>query len=158
VLKATFQWYETPPYHGNSIKRIASKPKGYFADTGLACHLARISTPTALGGHPMGGALFETAVFSELRKLMLPLARKAQVHHWRAHSGSEVDLLLERDGMLYPIEVKMGSRLSRKDTRGIQSLRTNYPATQIAPGLVIGPVERFERLSESDFAAPWDMI
>lgn len=158
VLKATFQWYETPPYHGNSIKRIASKPKGYFADTGLACHLARISTPTALGGHPMGGALFETAVFSEIRKLMLPLARKAQVHHWRAHSGSEVDLLLERDGMLYPIEVKMGSRLSRKDTRGIQSLRTNYPATQIAPGLVIGPVERFESLSESDFAAPWDMI
>ena len=106
----------------------------------------------------MSGALFETAVFSEIRKLMLPLARKAQVHHWRAHSGSEVDLLLERDGMFYPIEVKMGTQLSRNDSRGIQSLRATYPAIQMAPGLVIGPVERFERLSEIDYAAPWDMI
>lgn len=27
VLKATFQWFETPAWHGNTIKRISSKPK-----------------------------------------------------------------------------------------------------------------------------------
>ncbi len=157
VLKATFQWHEIPAFHGNSIKRLSTKPKGYFADTGLACHLSRITSPRALGGHPMAGALFETAVAAELRKLMAPLSAKASLYHWRAHSGSEVDFLLERDGMLYPIEVKLGSRPARKDTSGIQALRDCYPGHAIAPGLVIAPAEQFEPITGQDCAAPWDM-
>lgn len=157
VLKATFQWYEIPAFHGNAIKRISTKPKGYIADTGLACHLARISSPKALGGHPMLGAIFETAVASELRKLMACLPAKANLYHWRAHSGSEVDFLLERDGVLYPIEVKFGSHPARKDTTGIQALRECYATHNIAPGLVIAPVERFERITALDSATPWDL-
>jgi predicted AAA+ superfamily ATPase len=157
VLNATFQWIEVPAYHGNAIKRISSKPKGYFCDTGLACHLARISSPTALGGHPMTGSFFETAVVGEVHTLLAPLARKAQAYHWRIHSGSEVDLVLERDGVLYPIEIKLSSRPTRKDTRGITALRKNYPALDIAPGLVISPVESLEQLSENDYAMPWDL-
>lgn len=158
VLKATFQWFEVPAYHGNTIKRISSKPKGYFADTGLACHMARITSPAALGGHPMVGSLFETAVISEVRKLIAPLSRKAAFHHWRIHSGSEVDLILERDGVLYPMEIKLTSRPSRKDTRGIQSLRQTYPDQKIAPGLVLAASERFEQISEHDYVVPWDLV
>jgi predicted AAA+ superfamily ATPase len=158
VLNATFQWIEVPAYHGNAVKRISSKPKGYFCDTGLACHLARISSPTALGGHPMTGSFFETAVVGEVHTLLAPLARKAKAYHWRIHSGSEVDLVLERDGVLYPIEIKLSSRPTRKDTRGISALRKNYPALDIAPGLVIAPVERVEQLSEDDYAMPWDLV
>jgi predicted AAA+ superfamily ATPase len=157
VLNATFQWAEVPAFHGNTIKRISSKPKGYFRDTGLVCHLARISSPTALGGHPMTGALFETAVASQILTLISTLAARAQLYHWRIHSGSEVDMLLERDGLLYPIEIKLTSRPGRKDTRGISALRKNYPALNIAPGLVIAPVEQMERLSENDYAIPWDL-
>lgn len=157
VLRATFQWAELPAYHGNTIKRISSKPKGYFRDTGLACHLARISSPTALGGHPMAGSLFETAVVGEILTLLTPLAGKPQPYHWRIHSGSEVDLLLERDGVLHPIEIKLSSRPARKDARGITALRKNYPALNIAPGLVIAPVESVEQLSENDYAIPWDL-
>jgi len=158
VLNATFQWSEVPAYHGNTLKRISSKPKGYFCDTGLACHLARITSATALGGHPMTGSLFETAVVREVHKLLTPLARKAEPYHWRVHSGSEVDLVLERDGVFYPIEIKLSSRPARKDTRGITALRQNYPGLDIAPGLVIAPVERFEQLSEHDYAVPWDLV
>jgi predicted AAA+ superfamily ATPase len=158
ILKATFQWFEIPAWHGNTIKRISSKPKGYFSDTGLACHLARITSCDALGGHPMTGALFETAVISEIRKLMTPLSRKAALYHWRIHSGSEVDLILERDGILYPIEVKLTSRPTRKDARGIRALRENYPDKSIAPGLIIAPAERLEQLSETDYALPWNLI
>ncbi len=157
VLKATFQWHETPAYHGNTIRRLSAKPKGYFADTGLACHLTRISSPRALGGHPLIGALFETCVASEIRKLMTPLSRKANLYHWRLHSGSEVDFLLERDNVLYPIEVKLGSRPSKMDARGFQALRECYPQKTIAPGLVIAPVEKFEQLTQWDYAAPWDL-
>lgn len=158
VLKATFQWFEIPAWHGNTIKRISSKPKGYIADTGLACHLARITSSEAIGGHPLAGALFETAVISEIRKLMAPLARKAACYHWRIHSGSEVDLILERDGMLYPIEVKLNSRPSRKDTQGIRAFRETYPDKLIAPGLVIAPAEQLEKISENEAVVPWDLI
>lgn len=158
VLDATFQWIEVPAYHGNTVKRISSRPKGYFCDTGLACHLAKITSPTALGGHPMTGALFETTVVGEVHKLLTPLARKAEPYHWRIHSGSEVDLILDRDGVLYPIEIKLSSRPTRKDTRGLDALRHNHALMNIAPGLVIAPVEHFEQLSEHDYAVPWDLV
>ncbi len=158
VLKATFQWFEVPAYHGNTIKKISSKLKGYFADTGLACHLNRISSPKALGGHPMTGSSFETAIASEIRKLMSPLSRKAVVYHWRVHSGGAVDFLLERDGILYPLEVKLTSRPTRKDTKGFKALREHYPQQTIAPGPIISPTEKFEQLTEQDYVVPWDMI
>lgn len=158
LLVATFQWFEVPAYHGNTIKRISSRPKGYLADTGFACHLARITSPAAVGGHPMAGALFETAVVAEIRKLLLPLTRPATLYHWRAHAGAEVDLLLERDNRLYPLEIKLASRPTRGDARGFTALRQYYHGHAFAPGLILAPTERFEALTEDAYAAPWDMV
>jgi len=140
VLQATFQWFEIPAYQGNAIKRISAKPKGYLGDTGLACHLSRITSPDALGGHPMAGALFETFVVSEIRKLCAAMARKPALDHWRSHSGGEVDRVLERDGVLHPIEIKLASRPTRNDARGFASFRANHPRQRIAPGLFIASV------------------
>lgn len=70
ILSSTFLWHETPAHHGNTIKKISSKPKGYFADTGLASHLNRISSFRTLEGHPLVGSLFESAVMGEIRKLL----------------------------------------------------------------------------------------
>ena len=156
MLRATFQWFEVPAYHGNTIKRISSKPKGYLADTGLACSLQTISTPQALSGHPQVGGLFESAVVGEIRKLSGALATPPNMYHWRSHSGAEVDLLLERDGAFYPIEVKLASRPSSQDTRGMEAFRAAYPKLKVAPGLVIAPVQRLESLSKTDYALPWD--
>lgn len=155
ILQATFQWFEIPAYAGNTIKRISNKPKGYIADTGLACTLNMISSHTALGGHPMTGALFETAVLSEIRKLsdiLPPLG----MYHWRSHGASEVDLILEQNGMLYPIEVKLTSNPTSKDTRGITAFRKTYPTLKIAPGLIICPCEKFIKISENNYAIGWD--
>jgi uncharacterized protein len=156
TLRATFQWYEVPAYHGNAIKRLSAKPKGYLSDTGLACSLQSMSSPKVLSGHPMAGALFETAVIAEIRKLCGSLATQPSVYHWRSHAGAEVDLVLERDGTFYPIEVKMGSHPSRRDARGIAAFVATYPKLTIAPGLVIAPVQRVERLSETSYVLPWD--
>ena len=158
TLRTTFQWFETPAFHGNTIKRISGKPKGYLADTGLACSLQKISAASTLSGHPLTGALFETAVAGEIRKLSTTLSAPPNIYHWRSHSGAEVDLLLERDGTFYPMEVKLSSRPSRRDTRGIVSFRANYPKLKIAPGLVIAPAERVEQLSENDYCLPWDTV
>jgi predicted AAA+ superfamily ATPase len=156
ILRATFQLFEVPAYSGNTVKRISGKAKGYIADTGLACMLNAISTPTALGGHPMTGALLETAVVGQIRKLLTILPTTA-MYHWRSHK-TEVDLILERDGKLFPIEVKLTAHPTQKDASGISSFRRTYTNRSIAPGLVIAPCEQFMKISELDYAIPWDCI
>lgn len=157
LLKATYQWFEVPAYSGNAVKRVSGKPKGYLADTGLACHAQLLSSPTALGGHPQLGALFETAVSGEIRKHANAMPTPPSMFHWRSTGGAEVDLLLERDGVFYPIEVKATSAPSRRDTTGITAFRKTYPDLRIAPGLVIAPTEKILQLSNHDWAIPWDL-
>ncbi len=67
-----------------------------------------------------------------------------------------MDLLLERDGMFFPIEIKLASRPARRDTSGLYAFRKTYPHLRIAPGLVIAPCEEFQTISEHDFALPRD--
>ncbi|MBU1163505.1 MAG: DUF4143 domain-containing protein [Proteobacteria bacterium] len=60
IAQATFQWFTIPAFSRNPIKKIAGKEKGYFSDTGFLCYLQRISSPEAIGSHPLKGSLFET--------------------------------------------------------------------------------------------------
>ncbi len=157
LLKATYQWFEVPAYSGNAVKRVSGRPKGYLSDTGLACHAQILSSPAALGGHPFLGALFETAVVSEIRKHAAAMSTPPQLHHWRSSGGAEVDLLLERDGVFYPIEAKASSTPSRRDTSGITAFRKTYPHLRIEKGLVVAPTKKVLQLSENDWAIPWDL-
>ncbi len=157
MLVATFQWHEVAPWSGNTTKRVSKKAKGYVADSGTACAALRISSPAALADHPALGAIYETAVVGELRRLIALMPAKPALHHWRTHAGAEVDLILERDGVLYPIEIKATARPQSKDLRGVQQFRATYPRERIARGLVLAPTPSVVRLSETDVALPWDL-
>lgn len=157
MLLATFQWYEVPPWSGNTLKRVSKRPKGYMADSGTACAALRLSSPAAVADHPARGALFETAVVAEVRKLASLLASKPYLHHWRAHSGAEVDLVLERDGTLFPIEIKTTARPAPKDLRGTRRFREAFPQAKVAPGLLIAPMKEIQRMPGGDLAIPWDL-
>lgn len=157
ILKATFQWHEVPAWSGNTVKRVSGKPKGYLADSGLACAALRVSSGQALADHPAFGAIFETAVIGEIRRLLTVMPSKPLLHHWRSHGGAEVDLILERDGVFHPIEIKATARPAPKDARGIQAFRETYPKLRISPGLVVAPTESVARLSELNTAIPWDL-
>ncbi len=157
MLVATFQWYEVPAYSGNTTKRVASKPKGYIADTGIACSAQAIFSPQAIPSHPLWGALFETAVVAEIRKQCSIMSPKPIMYHWRTHRQAEVDIILERDGIFYPIIIKAKSGPTRQDTSGITAFRKTYPKLNIEKGLVIAPTEKIIQLSENDYALPWDI-
>lgn len=156
LLRGTFQWHEVPAFSGNAVKRVSGKPKGYIADTGLACWAQAISGPSALSGHPMWGALFETFVAGEIRKQSALMSPAPRLHHWRSAGGAEVDFLLERDGRYFPIEVKAKSRPVRADARGGWAFAEAYPHLKVAPTLVVAPCERAEWISDQGFALPWD--
>jgi uncharacterized protein len=157
LLTACFQWHEVPAYHGNAIKRLSGRTKGYFADTGYACYAQSISSPEALSGHPLWGAMFETAVMGEIRKQLSTMPTRPNIYHWRTHAGAEVDALLEYNGKYYPIEVKGKSRPDRHDASGIKAFRETYPNLKIEKGLIIAPTESFYAVTENDYAAPWDL-
>ena len=157
ILKATFQWFELEPFSRNMIKKVSGKPKGYIADTGLACAAQAISSPMAIGGHPLWGALFETAAIAEIRKQCLLITPKPIMYHWRTYSGAEVDIIIEYSGRFYPIEVKAKSNPGRGDTSGISAFRKQYPDIPVEKGLVLAPVERPIPISENDYAVPWDI-
>ena len=158
ILKATYQWLELLPYHGNTIKRISGKPKGYLTDTGLASFLQRISSPEALSGHPLLGPLFETHVVMDIHHKFHCLDMPPQVYHWRTLAGAEVDLLLERDGIFWPVEIKSSTRITRADARGIMAFRETYPALRHGPGIIVAPVEEVFQLRDEVLVVPYDLL
>ncbi len=157
ILGACYQWNELPAYHGNAVKRVSGKPKGYMGDTGLACWLQRISSPDALAAHPLAGALFETMVVNSLLAEVSLLAVPPRAWHWRSAGGAEVDLVLERDGFLYPVEVKCKTVLSGHDLRGLRSFRETY-GDKVRHSLVVYGGSEVIRASSGVTAVPWLMV
>ncbi|MDR3624176.1 MAG: AAA family ATPase [Chlamydiales bacterium] len=157
LLKEIFEWHEIPAFSMNALKRVSTKPKGYFADTGQVCFSQAISTPNAIGSHPLWGSLFETAVINEIRKQLLSNGDPSILYHFRTHGGAECDLIIEKNGVYYPIEIKSKSHPSKSDTSGLSAFRKTYPHLKIEKGLVICLSKSFYPLSENDYALPWDI-
>lgn len=157
MLSSTFQWFEVPPFSGNVLKRVSKKSKGYFTDSGLACFFQGISSPQVLSSHPSWGPLFETAVVGEIRKLCSFLPFKPQMYHWRSAGGAEVDLILEKDGVLFPIEIKANSHPRPNDARGILAFQNAYPHLNIAVGLILAPSQSVYPIGKHAWVIPWDL-
>ncbi len=112
VLKTSFVLFLLHPYHQNFSKQIIKSPKLFFYDTGLVCHLLRIRNPEQARTHPLRGALFENLIISEVAKAYLHNRRRPPVFFWRDKTGHEVDLLIEEEGGLFPLEIKSGQTIA----------------------------------------------
>lgn len=97
------------PYANNMLKRLVKTPKLYFYDTGLICYLTRWSSPETLESGAMNGAILENYAVSEIRKTYLCCGKEPFMYYYRDKDAKEIDLVLEHDGMLNPIEIKKSS-------------------------------------------------
>jgi predicted AAA+ superfamily ATPase len=95
-----------PPYHTNLANRTVKTPKLYFADTGLCCYLSGWDTAATLSGGAMNGAMLETYVIAEILKGYRHNGQTVNAYFYRDKDKKEIDLLIERNGWLYPIEIK----------------------------------------------------
>lgn len=109
ILEATFQVVILRPYSANIGKRLVKTPKVYFTDTGTLCYLVGLKDPGHASSGPMAGAIFETAVISEIMKNIVHKGEEPRLYFWRTFSGDEVDLVIEWEGKLIPMEVKLTS-------------------------------------------------
>ena len=94
------------PYSNNLLKRLVKTPKVYFYDTGLVAYLTKWSSPETLASGAMSGAILENYVVSEIRKSYLNQGKEAFMYYYRDKDAKEIDLVLEQDGELHPIEIK----------------------------------------------------
>ncbi len=158
ILQQTFQWIEIPAFSGNTVKRISSRPKGYLSDTGLLCRSLFLSSHAAIPSHPQWGSIIETFIVGDILKTLSMLPFGVGVYHWRSHGGAEVDLVLEKDGRFYPIEIKSTSRPAKKDALGIHAFMDTYPRLDIARGLVVHLGEANFHLSDRVTAVSYQYL
>lgn len=124
LLEASFLVHVLQPWWTNKGLRLAKAPKVYLNDTGLACHLMGVTAENFLAPQTPYGALLENFVAVELMKQSSWSRVQPALHHFRTHSGQEVDLVLEsRDGRLVGIEVKATRSVSPADFRGLATLK-----------------------------------
>jgi predicted AAA+ superfamily ATPase len=136
VLEATYQIVVLRPFHANVGKRLVKTPKVYFMDSGTLCHLAGLRDPAHAAAGPMGGAILETAVLSEIVKGCVHRGREPLVYFWRTARGEEVDFLVLDAGRIVPIEVKLSSTPRPAMAAGILALRRDL-GDRVAPGYVV---------------------
>lgn len=138
VLEATYQVIVLRPYFANVGKRLVKTPKVYFADVGTLCHLAGLRDPEHAASGPMGGAIMETAVLSEIVKTLIHRGSDPHVYFWRTSAGSEVDFVVETGGKLVPIEVKLSATPRPAMAAAIRTLQQDLGAAAM-PGYVVHP-------------------
>ena len=95
------------PFSNNLLNRTIKKtPKLYFFDTGLVAHLTKYSTPEVLQNGAINGAILENYAVTEIIKAFINNGLECYAHYYRDIDSKEVDIVLENDGKLHPIEIK----------------------------------------------------
>ena len=106
VLEKSDVIFYLRPYSNNLLKRTIKTPKLYFFDTGLVAYLTRYSSPEILSSGAINGAILENYVVSEIRKTYFNNAKDCLLWYYRDKDSNEIDMVMESDGELHPIEIK----------------------------------------------------
>ncbi|MCD6327899.1 ATP-binding protein [bacterium] len=138
ILEATFQIVILRPYFANVGKRLVKAPKVYFTDTGTLCHLVGLKDGEHAALGPMGGAIFEAVVLSEILKTLVHRGEAPGLYFWRTARGIEVDIIIDANAKLIPIEVKLSGTPRPSMAAGIVAFRTELSKC-VGPGYVVHP-------------------
>jgi len=155
VLESSFILYRLKPHYANYNKRLVKMPKLYFYDTGLACALLGIRQPQTLGLHAFRGAMFENFVISDLLKQHLNSGNQANFFFWRDSKGNEVDLLIEEDGQLVPIEIKSGKTVQVSYFKGLEYWKK---LSGVKGGKLIYGGDQLQLRSNGVKVMPWNLF
>lgn len=155
ILQASYIIHLLPPYFRNFNKRIVKTPKLYFCDTGLACHLLRLTAPEDLIQHPFRGALFENFIINELLKNRFNQGRRSDLYYWRDRSGHEIDVVVDQGVRLIPVEIKSGQTITSDYFKGLDFWKN---LTGNKGGIVFYGGEEQQQRSDGNQVKSWRLI
>ena len=140
------------PYSNNLLKRTVKAPKMYFFDTGLVAYLTRHSSADILMNGAINGAILENYVVAEIRKTYLNAGEECFLHYYRDKDAKEIDLIIESDGFLHPLEIKKSSSPNLAMTSSFNVLeKASLP---VGTGAVICLKENFTALDSHTLIVP----
>ena len=152
VLEASGLVYLLQPYYRNLTKRMIKSPKLYFLDTGLAAYLTKWSLPESLEAGSMSGAILETWAVAEILKSYWHNGKEAPLYFYRDTDQKEIDLIIEADDVIYPIEIKKTATPSTQASKAF-SAAANLGKT-VGHGAVLCLTPRDVPLSANVTAIP----
>ena len=155
IACASFIMIQLQPYYENFGKRLIKSPKIYFLDSAIAAYLTRQTSPETLFAGPMSGAFFEGFIISEVYKLQMCWNARPSMYFWRSHDQTEVNLLIERDNIIYPIEIKKTATPTSGHAGPLRKFRSFVKGRKTAPGQVVCTVKKRTRLSTDAEALPF---
>jgi len=138
ILEASFQIFILRPYFANLGKRLIKSPKVYFIDTGLLCYLVGLRDIEHAFAGPMGGAIFENLVVSDLYKIYLHRGEETPLYFWRTAAGAEVDLVIDSQNALIPLEIKLSETARPEMAKELIGFQHDFKE-KAQPGYVIHP-------------------
>ena len=151
ILEASGIVYILEPFANSALKRVIKTPKMYFRDTGLVAYLTRWLTPDTLANGAMRGEIFETFVISEILKSYSNrgLDYKYFVSYYRGkdkirkkkngdivQKEAEIDFIIEENGILYPLEIKLNANVTADMTAAFRVL-DDLPEKKRGMGAVV---------------------
>lgn len=114
--------YLLPPYSNNELRRLAKTPKLYFCDTGLCAFLSMWLTRDSLMNGAASGHYYENHVVMELVKNYAGAQHRANLMYYRDSNAKEIDVIVESDGVLHPLEIKRSASPDRREVRKYELL------------------------------------
>lgn len=156
ILEALGIIFLLQPYSNNVLKRTVSTPKLYFYDTGLVCYLTRwTSAETAMEG-AMNGALLENYTVAEVVKSYQNSGLEPFLYYYRDADAKEIDLLLERDGKLFPVEIKKMATPPKKLTKVFELI--DKSPLQRGTGAILCMADKLGAFDQNNLIIPISLI
>ena len=172
ILEKSGVVYILKPYKASVLKRAVKTPKLYFRDTGLCCYLTRWLTPDTLKNGAMAGAMFETFVINEILKSYSNegLDYDFDVYYYNGRDKKkkdengrtvevegEIDLIIQENGVLYPIEIKL-STMPKAAMASEFDVLDGVPDKKRGMGAIICLIDRKLYLRENLVALPLEYL
>ena len=140
------------PYFNNITKRLIKSPKIYFMDTGLCSYLVGWNSSLTLQNGAMSGSILETYVFAEIMKSFSHNAMEPKIYFYRDRDAKEVDFLIEKDDVLYPIEVKKTMMPNAESAKNFSTLAAL--GKPLADNIVLSLKPGVSHISKQTIALP----
>ncbi len=156
ILEALGVIFLLHPYSNNVLKRTIKTPKVYFYDTGPVCCLTRRSSPEVAENGAMSGALLENYSVSEIMKSYQNAGPEPYLYFYRDRDAKEIDVILEGDGRLCPLEIKKTATPDKRLTR-VFSVIEKGPL-QLGTGAVLCMADKFSAFDSNHLIVPIWMI
>lgn len=160
ILERTGIVYLLQPYSASVLTRAIKAPKVYFKDTGLACYLSRWLSADALKNSAVAGNMFETFIVSEILKSYTNEGKdyRSQIFYYRgkdkkASIENEIDLIIEENGIIYPVEIKMTGN-PKASMASANTVLDRIPDKKRGNGIILCLIDRKTYLRENLIALP----